>query len=213
MSLYVQYGCGLSAPTSWTNFDASPTLRVQKIPVIGNALAKKVQGFTFPDNVRFGNIVTGLPLADNSADAVYCSHVLEHLTIQEFRKALVQSHRILKPKGIFRLVMPNLERLVHQYLENQKLIPAEASIKFMENTGTVPVEVRNRSFLASLKRQYANSLHLSLWDAASTRNELLRAGFSEIREAQFNDSELECFKAVEDESRFQHALAFQCSKS
>ena len=33
---YVQYGCGLSAPNEWINFDVSPTLRIQKIPIIGS---------------------------------------------------------------------------------------------------------------------------------------------------------------------------------
>src|SRR5262245_22988509 len=32
-ALYVQYGCGLSAPDDWLNFDASPTLWLQLIPV------------------------------------------------------------------------------------------------------------------------------------------------------------------------------------
>jgi hypothetical protein len=31
--IYIQYGCGLSAPKEWTNFDVSPTLRIQKLPI------------------------------------------------------------------------------------------------------------------------------------------------------------------------------------
>ena len=34
-SPYVQYGCGLSAPHEWLNFDASPILRLQKLPLLG----------------------------------------------------------------------------------------------------------------------------------------------------------------------------------
>ncbi|MCI5142460.1 MAG: methyltransferase type 11, partial [Candidatus Electrothrix sp. ATG1] len=30
---FIHYGCGLSAPESWLNFDASPTLRLQRIPL------------------------------------------------------------------------------------------------------------------------------------------------------------------------------------
>ena len=81
--LYVQYGCGLSAPKEWVNFDVSPTLRLQKIPVVGNWL-KKSSKVVFPSNVLYGDIVKGLPVADNSCDGVYCSHTLEHLSLEDF---------------------------------------------------------------------------------------------------------------------------------
>ena len=40
MSLNVQYGCGLSDPEGWKNFDSSPTLRLQKLPLIGRFIKK-----------------------------------------------------------------------------------------------------------------------------------------------------------------------------
>ena len=30
--IYVQYGCGINAPQSWINFDASPNLRLERLP-------------------------------------------------------------------------------------------------------------------------------------------------------------------------------------
>ncbi|HEX6859864.1 MAG TPA: hypothetical protein VF138_06660, partial [Caulobacteraceae bacterium] len=60
--LYVQYGCGLSAPDGWLNFDASPTLRLQRLPLVGRLLTRgRVR---FPEAVRYGDITRGLPLAD-----------------------------------------------------------------------------------------------------------------------------------------------------
>jgi hypothetical protein len=38
---YVQYGCGYSAPNSWVNFDASPTLRFERIPIKETSLGKE----------------------------------------------------------------------------------------------------------------------------------------------------------------------------
>src|SRR5882724_7131927 len=32
---YVHYGCLFCAPESWLNFDASPTLRFERIPILG----------------------------------------------------------------------------------------------------------------------------------------------------------------------------------
>src|SRR5262245_66367557 len=82
--LYVQYGCGICAPAGWLNFDASPRLRLEQIPGICGILRSTV-GLLFPSNVRFGDIVRGLPIPDNSAYGVYCSHVLENLARDELR--------------------------------------------------------------------------------------------------------------------------------
>jgi hypothetical protein len=71
--LCVQYGCGLSAPKEWLNFDASPTLRMQK-NFFFKYFITKIQNTKFPDNVKYGDIVKGLPVKTGSCDAVYCSH-------------------------------------------------------------------------------------------------------------------------------------------
>ncbi len=41
--------------------------------------------------------ITAMPCADSSFDAVFCSHVLEHV-VQD-RKAIAEIHRVLKPQG------------------------------------------------------------------------------------------------------------------
>jgi hypothetical protein len=75
----VQFGCGLCAPSQWRNFDTSPTLRLQKLPMVGKLIPSGPFGH-FPENVEYGNIVNGLPISDDSVKLLYCSHVLEHLT-------------------------------------------------------------------------------------------------------------------------------------
>jgi len=57
--MYVQYGCGFCAPKDWTNFDSSPTLRWERLPVIGKLYTKNSQ--RFPLGVLYGDIVKGLP--------------------------------------------------------------------------------------------------------------------------------------------------------
>ena len=113
---YVQYGCGLCAPLGWRNFDSSPTLRLQRLPLVGVAL--KSSEVVFPANVELGDVIKGLPVRTGSCQGVYCSHVLEHLALNDFRKALGETYRILASGGIFRLVVPDLERQVRNYLDD-----------------------------------------------------------------------------------------------
>jgi SAM-dependent methyltransferase len=109
--MYVQYGAGLCAPSRWVNFDSSPRLWVERFPVIG-----RFAGRLFPLNVRFGNIVSGLPIPVGAADGVYASHVLEHLSRADFETAIRNTFQMLKPGGIFRLIVPDLEIRAAMYL-------------------------------------------------------------------------------------------------
>ena len=82
LGAYVQFGCGICAPTTWLNFDAGPAFWIErKLPFLKPALIKR--GFPdYPANIRYGNGITGLPVRRESARAVYCSHVLEHLALK-----------------------------------------------------------------------------------------------------------------------------------
>jgi len=111
---YVQYGCGLSAPNDWVNYDVSPTLRLQRIPLIGYFF-KKIIKPVFPKNILFGDIIKGLPEEDNSCKGVYCSHTLEHLSLEDFRTALKNTYKILEEDGVFKCIVPDLEVMSRQY--------------------------------------------------------------------------------------------------
>ena len=56
---YVQYGCGMSCPDLWINFDASPRLRLQRLPIVGRAF--QWGKIVFPKNVRYGDIIRAFP--------------------------------------------------------------------------------------------------------------------------------------------------------
>lgn len=211
MDLYVQYGCGLSAPESWTNFDASPTLRIQKTPVIG-ALLKSRLNAIFPSNVKYGDIVSGLPVKDNSCKGVYCSHVLEHLSLNDFRKALKNTYRILEPGGIFRCVVPDLEAYAKRYLNALESGDENASLAFVGQETLFGVKDRPRGVKGIISNQLGNSRHLWMWDSASMKKELKEAGFTDIRDCSYNDCSDPAFSAVEDRDRFYSAVAVECRK-
>ncbi len=54
-----------------------------------------------------------LPIETASADIVYCSHVIEHVTNAAVAKLLREAYRVLKPGGGLRLVTPDIE-LAHR---------------------------------------------------------------------------------------------------
>ena len=56
----VNFGCGLSVDVGWANYDASPTLRLQRLPIFA-PLAKAWIKPRFPDVVCYGDIIRGLP--------------------------------------------------------------------------------------------------------------------------------------------------------
>jgi ubiquinone/menaquinone biosynthesis C-methylase UbiE len=210
MKKYVQYGCGHTAPEEWINFDVSPTLRIQKTPILG-ALLKKRLNTTFRSNVKYGDIIKGLPVEDNSCDGLYCSHVLEHLSLQDLRIALKNSYKILKQEGIFRCVVPDLEHAARNYIEHLDKGDKSASLDFLRNT-LLGIEKRPRGLKEMITNFYGNSHHLWMWDRKSLGVELSNAGFREIRNCDFNDSPDEMFKYVEDKGRFGNAVAIECKK-
>lgn len=206
---YVQYGCGWDAPEGWLNFDASPTLRVERIPLVGHLLSHTMKGnpAQFPLNVQYGDIVKGLPLPEKSCDGIYCSHVLEHLSLEDFRKALINTHKILKPNGIFRLVVPDFASYVQRYVA--KSDSPDSAPSFMNETGLGEPR-RPRNALGYVKYILGNSRHRWMWDWPSIAKELDAARFIDIRRAEFHDSSDPKFKDVEREERWTDCLGVEC---
>ncbi len=56
------------------------------------------------------------PLKGNSFDIVYSSHCLEHLTMESIEHSFRQIQRILKPAGIFRLTVPDIDCAYEAFL-------------------------------------------------------------------------------------------------
>lgn len=210
MSQYVQYGCGLSAPEGWLNFDASPTLQIQKIPLVGKMLVSN--RVVFPDAVKYGDIITGLPgIMENSCNGIYCSHILEHLSLDDFRTALQKTYSYLKKGGVFRCVVPDLEFYIQQYVTMLQSNKTKAALEFIKGT-LLGVETRKKGLKGLLVNHFSNAHHLWMWDQYSLADELKNAGFSTVRICSFNDSSDEHFILVEDEGRFYNAVGLEAIK-
>ena len=204
--LYVQYGCGFSAPLTWRNFDASPTLRFERIPIVGRMYNKNQS--RFPNNVEYGDIVAGLPVPDQSCTGVYCSHVLEHFSLEDFKSALENTYRLLEIGGIFRLVVPDLKHAIHLYNSDES---ADAAYNFLKQT-SLGKEKRPRGLHSFIIEWFGNSQHLWMWDFKSLVVELSKVGFCEIRRAKLGDNPDKMFAEVEDKSRWSGCLGVECKR-
>jgi predicted SAM-dependent methyltransferase len=91
----VNLGCGTCYHQDWLNFDMHPVS---------------------PD-VRACNLLEGVPLPDASVDAVYNAALLEHLPRDRAGAFLRECQRILRPGGILRIGVPDLEQIARVYLE------------------------------------------------------------------------------------------------
>ena len=209
--IYIHYGCGQCSPKEWMNFDVSPTLRIQKTPILGWIMRKQL-GQKFETHVKLGDISKGLPgVKENSAEGVYCSHVLEHMSLEDFRKALRNTYKILKKGGRFRLIIPDLEPLVLDYIADKGKRDPNASITFIKRT-LMGTEERPKGVKKLGRHIFGYLKHLWLWDYDSMEKELMDAGFSNLRKCEFNDSEDEMFKLVEKRERFELVVKYEAIK-
>ena len=205
---YMQFGCGYSSShEGWINFDASPTLFLQRIPFLGFLTRRYVKP-RFADDIIFGDILRDLPIEKESCKGIYCSHVLEHLSLEDFRIAIKKTYLYLASNGIFRLVMPDINYLAQKYIMSTN---PDASIEFLKES-LLGVSKRERSALIFLRNCIGHSNHLWLWDFKSAKNELEKSGFNEIRNAHFGDSRDPKFNEIEDESRWINCLGIECQK-
>lgn len=207
---YVQFGCGLSAPEGWLNFDASPRLRFERLPLVRRVLGSRA---LFPAAVRYGDIVAGLPVADGTVKGLYSSHVLEHLYRSEVETALDNAMRMLAPGGVFRLIVPDLGWRVEDYLRNPT--DPDAAERLQHRLHFRP-RTPARGIVEKLRAAFGLSFHQWMYDETLMSKLLSDAGFVDIRRCRLGDNPDPAFAAVESPTRFIDEgfdeLALECRK-
>ena len=62
------------------------------------------------------NLNQAIPFADECFEVVYSSHLLEHFSKDKAEVFLRECYRVLKPGGVLRVVVPDLERISRDYI-------------------------------------------------------------------------------------------------
>lgn len=73
----------------------------------------EIEGFT-PVDRKLGSEVYPLAYADESAEEIRASHVLEHFSHRETYTVLVDWVRVLKPGGLLKVAVPDVEKALEQ---------------------------------------------------------------------------------------------------
>jgi ubiquinone/menaquinone biosynthesis C-methylase UbiE len=94
----LHWGCGKVTPAGWINSDLKPG------PGVDLAV----------------DILDGLPLDDDSIDYISSQHALVELKIYDQIAALRELRRVLKPGGVLRLCLPDLDRAIAAYQRGQR---------------------------------------------------------------------------------------------
>ncbi|OEU49621.1 MAG: hypothetical protein BA861_09080 [Desulfobacterales bacterium S3730MH5] len=92
---YLNLGCGSRFHQAWTNID-----------IVTSSL-----------HVQAHDLSQGIPFQDETFDAVYHSHLLEHFPKNKALGFTQECYRVLKPGGIARVAVPDLERIARTYLQ------------------------------------------------------------------------------------------------
>lgn len=93
---YLNIGCGNRFHPQWNNID-----------IVSNSA----------DVVEY-DITNGIPYDKNTFEVVYHSHVIEHIPYNQVQSFIEDCYRVLKPGGIIRIALPDLENITRLYLSS-----------------------------------------------------------------------------------------------
>ena len=132
----LHFGCGSNRLPGWTNYDAEVDIS---------------RPLLFPDN---------------SAEAIFCEHVLEHVALRGALSFLSECFRVLKPGGRLRIAVPSIEQIDQA---------ADVDyICFVSQWARLDLKGTHRAALDAIINAHG---HQMIWTGASLRAVVRWAGF------------------------------------
>jgi len=204
--LKLNLGSGRRIIPGWINIDIHPLIPISRIPGANWLLFKlgligeSAYRMRYPRNTLWHDIRKGLPFDDNVADYMYASHFFEHVKEDEAEKILAECFRVLRPGGVLRIVVPDLEILARKYVEKNK----EFFKKIKPDRDLTGAFLDLLNFYPSTlsRRIISGQHHLWMHDYSSMSALLTKVGFSKIERKSFRETKIPDVPSVEVEIPF-----------
>lgn len=95
-----------------------------------------------------------LPFADACVDYIHTEDFFAALTLEQAYDFLRECARVLKPRGVMRLLTPDLERLAHKYLEEPEWL-----LKVWDHFVGLPLKTRSACEIFNLGMRLGGKFH------------------------------------------------------
>jgi SAM-dependent methyltransferase len=172
----------------WLNTDVTPHLFVARVPGLAWLLHRL--GVIGPDryaahrsgafrSLRYLDVARPFRFEDDTIEAVYASHLLEHLDRDVAERCLNEVYRVLREGGIARIAVPDLDEVVAHY-------------DLADPDG----------FLAGLYdahsgRRSSTSLHRWMYNPSSLEALLRRVGFRDVQRCEYRQGRCPDLEQIE----------------
>jgi len=128
------------------------------------------------------DITRPLPLADGYVSGLFSEHCLEHIPFSLALDVLREFHRVLQPGAFARIVVPDFEIYLEQYLRLRD--GGAAAMPYADQDSIAGIY----SPMLSINRIFRGHGHQFIYDFATLAVMLERAGFVDIDKRQCGDS-------------------------
>jgi SAM-dependent methyltransferase len=196
--LKLHLGCGTRTPADWLNVDAALGARLAKLRPL-RPLLRAIGAFRleWSDAIVIHDLRRPFPWPDASAEAIYSSHTLEHLSKRDGARFLDECARVLAPGGVLRIAVPDLALVIADY--EKGALPAVDLIDRLGVSWTHPDD----GWLKRLLAPYVRFPHRCRYDApallAALRERGLAAQAAPPLVSRLRDvAEVECPERVRD---------------
>lgn len=125
--IMINIGCGPIGHKEWVNIDYGVLAFFHRFSYFEKLMCKlnlwpKGYNYKWPDNLFFKDCRKGLPFKSNSVHFIYTSHFLEHLEKYKVVKLIRDCYTCLVPGGVMRIVLPDVDIIVGEYINNKNNI-------------------------------------------------------------------------------------------
>lgn len=118
----------------------------------------------------------GIPYPDGRVDALFSEHLFEHIPLDGGLELMRECWRVLRPGGILRLTVPDLERYIHSYIGEDPLL----------DEGRAGRPSRGMAF----QEVFFHYGHRAMYDFDTLALMLRSVGFTTVEKSQFGQSRL-----------------------